>query len=474
MLRHFGVREPSSGFSSHHRCSPFSSVVCSFFQDVARSYTRYSNCLAIFSLLLLPTAFSASAQTPEPAATAPLREVHAEGEKLLTEAQVIAITGLTPGAQIGKGDLQSAADKLVQSGLFAKVSYNFQTKMAGVLVTYHVEESHRIPVYFDNIPWFPDSALADAIRAKSLFFDGTLPEVGAAVDEAVEAVKELLASHGVQGSLEHTVIANPNGEGNVQEIHIEGASLQIAKLEFSDPSLKDSKAVQQHLSEILGKPYSRMAIDLFLSEAIKPIYLQQGYLRAKLGPAEVRLEGDPHQKLPSKIPVYVPVTTGEIYRWKEIHWTGNTLVSEFTLSGLLGVKKGDVADGMQIEAGWDRVREEYAHRGYLEARLDPMPAYDDQAHTVSYAVSIQEGLQFHFGKMVLTGISPAAERKLQAAWPFPAGAIFDKAKFEELLTKLQAHQEQVFGELPLHYENVGHWLQTNAGKGTVDVLLDFK
>ena len=425
-------------------------------------------------LLLLPAAFPAWAQTPEPAASAPLREVHAEGEKLLTEAQVITITGLLPGAQIGKDDLKAAADKLVQSGLFAKVSYNFQTKVAGVLVIYHVEESPRIPVYFDNIPWFSDLTLSDAIRAKFPFFDGTLPEAGAAVDEAVEAVKELLTSRGVQGLLEHTVIANPNGEGNVQEIHIEGAALQIAKLEFSDPSLKDSKAVQQHLSEILGKPYSRMTIDLFLSEAIRPIYVQQGFLRAKLGPPEVRLTGDATQKLPSKIPVYVPVATGEIYHWKEIHWTGNSLVSEFTLSGLLAIKQGDVADGMQIEAGWDRIREEYAHRGYLEAKLDPQPAYDDQAHTVSYAVSIQEGLQFHFGKMVLTGISPAAERKLQAAWPFPAGAIFDKAKFEELLAKLQMHQEQVFGELPLHYENVGHWLQTDARRGTVDVLLDFK
>jgi len=149
-------------------------------------------------------------------------------------------------------------------------------------------------------------------------------------------------------------------------------------------------------------------------------------------------------------------------------------VSEFTLNGLLGVKRGDVADGMQIEGAWDRAREEYAHRGYLEAKLDPLPAYDDQEHAVSYSVSIQEGPQYHFGKMILTGISPAAERKLHAAWPIAAGEIFDKAKFEDLLAKLQTHQEQVFGELPVHYENVGHWLQTDASKNTVDVLLDFK
>ncbi len=430
-------------------------------------------CLGKLLLLLLAGGFSLSAQSPD-SADAPLREVHAVGEKILTEAQVIAITGLVPGAQIGRNDLQTAADKLVQSGLFAKVSYNFQTKLAGVFVTFHVEESPRIPVYFDNIPWFADSELGEAIRGKLSFFNGTLPEAGAAVDQAVDAVKELLSSRGLQVSLEHAVIANPIGEGNVQAFRIEGAALRIAKLEFGDPVLLASKAVQLHLSEIIGKPYSRMTIDLFLSEAIKPIYLQQGYLRVKLGPPEVRLTGDPNQKLPSQIPVYVPVAPGGVYHWKDVHWTGNTLVSEFTLSALLGIKRGEIADGMQIEAGWDRAREEYAHRGYLEAKFDPVSTYDDQAHAVSYSVSIQEGPQFRLGKMILTGISPAAERKLHAAWPIAAGEIFDKAKFEELLAKLQARQELVFGELPVHYDNVGHWLQTDAGKGTVDVLLDFK
>src|SRR6266487_1328560 len=243
---------------------------------------RYSRArLGVLSLFLLPAGLPAS-------------------------AQVVAITGLVPGALVGRNDLQTGADNLVQSGIFAKVSYNFQTRFAGVLVTYHVEEAPRIPAYFDNIPWFADSELADAVRARFPFFDGTLPEAGAAVDQAGEAVKALLSSHGLQVSLDHLVIANPMGEGNVQEFRIEGAALQIAKLEFSDASLSASKAVQQHLAEILGKPYSRMTIDLFLSEAIKPIYLQQGYLRAKLGPPEVRLTGNPNQKLPAQIPVYVP------------------------------------------------------------------------------------------------------------------------------------------------------------------------
>jgi outer membrane protein assembly factor BamA len=425
------------------------------------------------SLFLLATAGPAFAQAPD-AATAPLREVHAEGSKILTEAQVVSLTGLQPGLQVGKNNLQTAADLLVQSGLFSKVNFSFQTRNGGVVVTFHVEESPRIPVYFDNVPWYTDSELGDAIRKTLPFFDGTLPEAGAAVDKAADAVKDLLSSRGLQASIEHTVLANPTGEGNVQEFQIEGAALRISKLEFGDPSLNESKAVQQHLPEIQGKAYSRMAIDLFLTEAIRPIYLQQGYLRAKLGPPEVRLTGNPNQKLPDRIPVFVPILAGAVFRWKGVHWTGNSVISEFTLSSLLGAKPGDVANGMQLEEGWDRIREEYGHLGYLEAKLDPVATYDDQSHTVSYAVSIQEGVQYHFGKMVLTGLSVAGERKLYAAWPIAATNIFDKTKFEELLLKLQSHREQVFGELPVHYETVGHFLQTDPAKSTVDVLLDFK
>src|ERR1700694_6306006 len=102
--------------------SPWSSrPVCRYYRNMLR-HSRA--CLGTLLLLLLPAGFHASAQAQD-AATAPLREVHADGEKFLTEAQVIAITGLVAGTQIGRNDLQTAADRLAQNGLFAKVSYNF-------------------------------------------------------------------------------------------------------------------------------------------------------------------------------------------------------------------------------------------------------------------------------------------------------------------------------------------------------------
>lgn len=429
-------------------------------------------CVAALFFPLFLAQFAA-AQAPG-GATATLREIHADGMKTLLEAHIIALSGLTIDTQVGKDELQAGADRLVRSGYFAKVSFNFQTHADGVSLTFHVQEAPRIPAYFDNVPWYTDAELADAIRKKLPFFDGTLPEAGEALEQAADAVKELLAAHGINVAVEHQVLANPLADGSVQQFSIQGAALQIARVEFSDPELISSRAVQQHLSEIRGKSYSRLAIDLFLFEQIRPVYLQKGNLRAKLGPPEVRLTGNPNQKLPEQIPVFVPVTPGPLYHWKSVEWKGNTVLSTFTLTSEIQLKPDDIADGMSIEGGWERITEEYGHRGYLEAKLDPVPAYDDQAHTVSYTVTVNEGVQYRYNSMLLTGMSLAGERLIREAWPMKQGDIFDKAQFEQFLGKLESHREEIFKDLPVHYSEPGHWLQTDASKGAVNVLLDFK
>jgi len=433
-------------------------------------------CLVGFAALALIPVDLVHAQTP-PAAGAPtaaVREIRFDGLKTLSESQAAALSGLQIGQQAGRDDLQAAANTLLQSGLFSAVKFNFQTHSDGILLTFHVEEAERLPAYFDNFPWFADSELNDAIRAKLSFYNGTLPGAGGVVDQAADAVAAFLVTHGLQAAVEHQVLANPTAEGSVQEFHIEGGSLQIASLQFSDAALNSSKLVQQHLAEIVGKPYSRMAIDIFLTEQVRPIFLRQGRLRVKLGPPEVRLAQNPNQKLPEKIPVYVPVDPGDIYHWKGVEWKGNSILSSITLTGDLSLIVGEPIDGMNLEAGWERVRERYAHLGYLDAKVEPDMAFDNQAHALSCSVRIEEGSPYHFGVLNITGLSPSAERRLRDAWTISQGAVFDKLIYEQFLSALQTQPSKVFRDLPLHYDHVGHWLQTDAAKSTVDVLLDFQ
>jgi len=406
--------------------------------------------------------------------TATLKAIHAEGMKTFTEAQVANLSGLQINSQVGRKELQDAADLLLRSGLFGKVNYKFDTHNDDVTLTFQVEENPRLKVAYDNFPWFDDEELAAAIRNDLPFYDGTLPEGGTVVELAGNSLASFLAAHGLKAEIQHFVLANPLIDASEQEYQVTGVTQTIASVEFSDPVLKDDLAVQQHLSDVRGKPYSRLTIDVFLAEAIRPIYLAKGFLRAKVGPAQVRLSGDPNKKFPEAIPVYVPCEPGAIYHWKDSAWNGNSAVSTETLKRALRVNPGDVADGMTIEGGWDRVREQYGHMGYLEAKVEPVASYDDQAHTVSYTVTISEGKQYRYQDMKITGMSLAGERMIQDAWPLKPGDVMDKTAFEQFLLQLESHREAIFKDLPVHYDSVGHWLQTDPDKGTVEALLDFK
>ncbi len=418
--------------------------------------------------------FSLALAVPTYSQTATLKEIRAEGVKTFSQAQVASLSGLQIGSPVGRQELQDAADLLLRSGLFAKVNYKFDTHNNDVAVTFQVEEAPRLPVSYDNFPWFDDSELTDAIRKDFPFYDGTLPEGGTLVDLAGNSLAAFLNSHGLKAEVQHFVLANPLIDGSEQEFQIVGVTQTIASVEFSDPAMKDNLAVQQHLSEIRGKPYSRLTIDVFLAEAIRPIYLEKGLLQAKIGPASVRLSGDPNKRFPEAIPVYVPCTPGPVYHWKDVQWQGNVAASSELLTRAMRMKAGDVADGMNIEGGWDRVREEYGHLGFLDAKVEPAAKYDDEAHTVSYTVKIEEGRQYRYHDMTITGMSETGERMIRDAWPLKAGDIMDKTVFEQFLLKLEAHREVIFRDLPVHYDTVGHWLQTDQGNGTVDALLDFK
>jgi outer membrane protein assembly factor BamA len=430
--------------------------------------------LFVLPFILLNLSGSLSQAQTEGNGTAALREVRSDGQKKLTEAQIAALTGLQVGAQVGREDLQRAADKLVATGLFATVKYDFRTRTEGLTLNFHLTESPRVPAYYDNFPWFGDSELNDAIRLQLPFYDGTLPEAGGVIETASEAIHVLLVAHKLDLPVQHQVVAHPLAEGNIQQFFVEGAGLKIASLNFSDAALASNPVVQQHLTEIVGKPYSRTSIDLFLAEQIRPVYLRQGYLRAKLGPPEVRLSGAPSAKLPDQIPVFVPIAAGDVYHFADAQWSGNNVISSIALASYFGLKSGAIADGMEVEAALDKIREEYGRRGYLDATVQPETSFNQAARTVSYKIAISEGSQYRMGGWVITGISANGEQRVRGTFPVAAGDVFDKIKYEEFLTGLQNRSKEIFGDLPVHYDSVGHWLRPDAAKGTVDVLLDFK
>jgi outer membrane protein insertion porin family len=403
-----------------------------------------------------------------------IAEITVAGTRKFPTEQIVSASGLKPGDVVSAEQIQGAADRLAALGVFSTVNYRFSSKGDTIVLEFQVQEAPTVPLSFDNFPWFTDGELVEAIRQEAGLFTGEAPESGTMLDEITVAVEKLLSSRKIRGTITHQLTAQPVGDGMIMQFRVEGPVIKIQSLQFGDPLAADSERLKDRLSDLEGQPYSRFAIEVFENEQVRPLYASKGYLRAQIGPPQPRLAGNPDDSGGSSVEVLIPISPGQAYLWNGASWQGNIALSSASLDGVAGMKSGDVADGIRIEAAWKNVESEYGNHGYLDVKLTQQPDFDDAAHRVSYHVSIAEGPQYRMGEMIITGLSLDAEQRLQHAWQLAPGQVFDNGYFERLLKVLAKPSPDIFGNVPVHYTECGHWLRSNADRHTVDVLLDFK
>lgn len=428
----------------------------------------------IFVFMLLATAALPGARAQAPPASAVIAEIHATGSARYTDAQVAAAAGLKVGDTVTRDRLQAAADALVQIGIFSRVNYQFKSLGSKIVVEFQLADAPAVPVSFDNFPWFSDEELSAAIRAAVPFYDGTAPDGGSLLDDIAAAVSQLLQAHGISGTIEHTLLAQPTSDGMTMQFSLNGPSLTVGSIAYDDSLAQASAQLQDRNQDLVGKPYSRFAIEVFLAEQVRPLYLLTGHLRVKFGAPIARFTGDPNQPLPSNVSVTLPVDPGPVFHLSGVSWSGNNALDSAALSSLFVFQPGELADGMKLADAWQRIEKEYGRRGYIHAKVEPQAQFDDAAATVSHRVAITEGPQYRMGRLVITGLSLDAETSVRSAWHLAPGQIFDGAYCDDMLAKLEKPTKDIFGPLPVHYTQLGHLLRDDDQARTVDVLIDFQ
>jgi len=425
----------------------------------------------IFAALLFASQVIAEASPPQAAGTARLVSVEVTGSHRFASRDITTVSGLRAGIEVKKEDLQAAADRLAQLGLFASVQYRFSSVESGVKVEYQVTDSADVPVTFDNFPWFTDEEIDVALKGSVVLFDGRAPQSGTILDAMSSSLGNLIAGRGMRATVSHNLVPGPDGKQLVQLFRIEGPVLKVQSVEFSDALAANDRGIRQSLLIVIGKPFSRSAFELFEFEQVRPVYLSHAFLRVKLGRPLPRFSGNPNEPLPDSVVVLAPIEPGPAYAFGGVLWNGNTLIPSAELDKLVELQSGEIADGIKVEGTWEHVRDAYARRGYLDASVNPTPQFDDAATRVSYLVSIAEGPQYRMGNLILSGLSLEGEHRIRAAWNIPPGAVFDKDVYDQFLA---TGVTQAFRGLPFHYQKLGRFLEEDAKDARVDVMLDFQ
>jgi len=458
--------------------------------ETRRVYHEDMKWLLILVMLSAPCGFTQSRAkapqkkaTPAPSAKWPIESLKVEGNKIFTPAQVLAVTGLKIGQMAGRPDFDAARDRLLATGAFETVGYQFASgpEGKGYVATFQVSETPTLfPVHFQGLP-APPSELDAMLRAHDpLYGVGKMPAIKPILDRDARWIEEYLKSKGtperVRGEVssigpdQFEVIFRPDrNPPAVARVVFQSADAAEPEGEGEGklqrrPLVIPATALQDAIwASAVGMPYTEQAFRELLNTAIRPLYEARGRLRVRF--PEIKTE--PVTDV-AGIKVTVLVDEGAVYSLGRVTVARPTPVDPGQLLSAGDFKTRDIANFDRVAAGIERIRKAVRHAGYLDAKVTSDRTIDDAKKTVDIAVKVDAGPRYTMGKLEINGLELEGEAEIKRMWTLTLGKPFNPDYPDFFLKTVK--DEGVFDNLGATKADT----KIDAAQHTVDVTLVFK
>ena len=432
---------------------------------------RVKTAFALFAACLFALAPASRAQQQ----SLKLDKIEFKGLEHVKEEEALGKSGLTAGQSASIDDVEAAANRLLESGLFTNLSYKLKGTTDKSVLTFEViERKWTMPVSFDNFVWFTDDELNAAVRRKLPAFDGTAPEAGGVTEQIKQALAELLAERKIEGTIQHDLSEDPVTKKVSHLFSVKGPGLRVCKIDYAGARAVAGEQLVIKSGGIFDNDYSRAYASGFVESNLLPLYHERGYLRAAFSPPKVAPEASPECK---GVAVSFTVDEGSIYVWDKATWEGAEGLTAQELDAALGMRNREVANAVKIAKGLNNVRKAYGRKGYIAARVRPETDFDDGARSVSYRFRVTEGPQYRMGDLTITGfLDEAATNNLRGRWRLLHKEVYDEGYIEEFIRKsvTEFQKEAARAGNPLPPFKVVSQAKPDHDKRLVHVTLDIK
>src|SRR5437870_6706909 len=179
----------------------------------------------------------------------------------------------------------------------------------------------------------------------------------------------------------------------------------------------------------------------------------KGYLTARHGEPVIeglgrRRTGFPILPLPflsstdDTIRITVPIIEGKLFRLGDMKIEGNSIFSEAVIKSVIGLQKGDIANGEAIsKALYENLKKAYGGQGFIQYTAEVNPTYKDNPQKpdegiADFEITIDEGKQFTLRRLEFTGNTFTRDNVLRREVLINEGDIYNQNLFEFSITRL--------------------------------------
>ena len=396
-----------------------------------------------------------------------VENVDVTGNRRLREDDILYWVQTRAGDPFNPEQVERDYQAILALGFFDKTATRVLTETGprgGVNIIFEVKELPVIrDLTFEGLKSVPESDVLKAFRERRVGVSKESIYDPVKARNAMRVIKELLAASGhpnatVEERIEEvsatsravTFVVREGDRVRVVDIQFEGNTA------FSDGALRGSmKYVKEAglISRFRGQDIldrEKLEFDLRL---VDNYMRSKGYLQARHGEPRVesvgkRRTGFPILPLPflsstdEGLRVTVPIVEGKIYRLGDLKIEGNSIFSEAQIRAVIGLNKGDVANGEKVSKGlFENLKKYYGNQGFIEYTAEPVPTFKDNPQNpnegiVDFLVTIEEGKQFSLRRLEFIGNTFTRDNVLRREVLINEGDIYNEGYWEYSVIKL--------------------------------------
>jgi outer membrane protein insertion porin family len=396
-----------------------------------------------------------------------VEEVDVTGNRRLRKDDILYWVQTRPGDVFNPDQVERDYQAILQLGFFDKTATRVLTEpgpRGGVNVIFEVKELPVIrDLTFEGLKSVAESDVLKAFRERRVGVSKESIYDPVKSRNAMRTIKELLSARGHPNATveERTEEVSATSQAITYVIR-EGDRVRVVDIQFegnknfSDGSLRGAmKYVKEAglISRFKGTDIlDREKLDFDLRLVVN--YMRsKGYLNARTGEPRVesvgrRRTGFPVLPLPflsstdEGLRVTVPVDEGKVYRLGELKIEGNSIFSEAQIRAVIGLNKGDIANGEKISKGlFENLKKYYGGQGFIEYTAEPVPTFKDNPQNanegvVDFLVTIEEGKQFSLRRLEFIGNTFTRDNVLRREVLINEGDIYNEGYWEYSVIKL--------------------------------------
>ena len=180
-------------------------------------------------------------------------------------------------------------------------------------------------------------------------------------------------------------------------------------------------------SDLIGSCFDENSEEL--EERIRASFQERGYFATKVN----SLGFKPRDPLgvPKPVTLEANISDGPQYKLADIMFVENHAFSSEKLRQQFPLKMGDLFERNKVASGLVSLRKLYGTQGFLDFTAIPDTKFASNA-TVNLNISIQEGTQYHMGKLDIVADKQVAAR-LYAEWKLAEGNVYDQSYIDQYL-----------------------------------------